>query len=361
MLKLFVCVFSACLFWNHIVEAQEIDVRAILDGKRLYEEYAGCASCHGADGRGEVEGLALDPPPPDLSDCSFNTREPRRDWRAVILHGGPARGLSMSMPAYSENLSEEQIAAIIDYIKTFCAERDVWPVGELNFRRAHVTSKAYPENEALLLPDFTRHSDNSAKAKFVYERRFGSKAHWEIAVPLEARWARPREQGFGNVELSAKYVLLHDTRTLTIVSGGLEVALPTGKSAAGIGEGAWKGSPYLAAGKGFPHFTLQSSVKLETPLQKDGETALFYNLAFTLPLTKDKKGLFPMLEANGVTNLENGASLLFLTPQLYLGLVKRGHVAVSVAGQFPVAGEKPFDYRLLGFLLWEYADGGLWW
>ena len=120
-----------CSAWPAFAFAQDGESRNILDGKFLYEEYAGCASCHGLDGKGEVEGVTLDPAPPDLNDCSFSTREPRRDWRAVIAHGGPARGLSMSMPSYAEALSEEQIEAIINHIKTFCPEREEWPQGRV--------------------------------------------------------------------------------------------------------------------------------------------------------------------------------------------------------------------------------------
>lgn len=341
--------------------SQEIDVTKILDGKLLYEDYAGCAGCHGWDGKGQVEGVTLDPPPPDLSDCGFNTREPRRDWKAVMVHAGPARGLSMAMPGFNDALTDEQVEAIISYLKTFCADRN-WPQGELNFRRPQITSKAFPENEAVLVSHFTRRRNNVTQTKFVYERRWGSRGQWEIAVPFAAERAKPATNGLGDVEVSAKYVLAHDYSALAIFSGGLEVALPTGKSALGMGNGTWKASPYLAAGKGFAHFMLQSSVKLEKPLQQNqGETELLYNLAFTLPLTNEKKGFFPMLEANGVTNVENGATQWLVTPQLYVGLVKRGHIGLSLGGQIPVAGERPFDVKLLGFLLWEYADGGLWW
>jgi hypothetical protein len=118
----------------------------------------------------------------------------------------------------------------------------------------------------------------------------------------------------------------------------------------------------LAAGKGFEAFYIQSSLKYETPLQSNaGESELLYNLAFTLPLTKEKKGLFPMLEFNGITVAETGKTELFITPQLYLGLVRRGHIAFSLGSQIPVSRERPFDYRIVSFLLWEYADGGLWW
>jgi mono/diheme cytochrome c family protein len=52
--------------------------------------------------------------------------------------------LPMSMPAWGEALSEAQIDLLIDYLKTFC--RDVhWPQGELNFRRAQVTTGEYAD------------------------------------------------------------------------------------------------------------------------------------------------------------------------------------------------------------------------
>jgi mono/diheme cytochrome c family protein len=340
---------------------QENGANHIFRGKFLYEEYAGCASCHGADGRGEVEGVTLDPPPPDLSDCSFNSREPRRDWTAVIVRGGSARGLSMSMPAYGEVLTPAQIDTLIDYLKTFCADEG-WPPGELNFRRPQITSKAFPENEALLIPTYSDGENASTVAKMVYERRFGRRGHWEIAVPFANESGPPSTRGIGDVELSVKYVFAKHQPSLFILSGGLETALPTGDSEIGVGNGTWKLSPYLAAGKGFEAFYLQSSVKYETPLESNsGESELLYNLAFTLPLTKEKKGLFPMLEFNGITVTETGKTELFITPQLYLGLVRRGHIAFSLGSQIPVSRERPFDYRLVSFLLWEYADGGLWW
>ena len=68
-----------------------------------------------------------------------------------------------------------------------------------------------------------------------------------------------------------------------------------------------------------------------------------------------------MLEFNGTTITGTGKTELFITPQLYLGLVRRGHIAFSLGSQIPVGHERPFDYRIVSFLLWEYADAGLWW
>ncbi|MDZ7363892.1 MAG: cytochrome c [candidate division KSB1 bacterium] len=353
VLAIVILAYKCC--WSQAISLKE------LNGKLLYEDDAGCASCHGVNGKGENDEVKLDPPPPDFTDCGFNTREPRKDWHAVIKNGGVARGLSRSMPSYSEALTDAQIDVIIDYLKTFCAENG-WPPGELNFRRPQITVKAFPENEALLIPTYTHRRNKSAVTKFVYEKRLGRRAQWEVAAPLVREWRNPAASGVGDIELSAKYVLWHRLESLVIFSGGVETVLPAGKTAIGIGDDSWKLAPYFAAAKGFDPFFLQSSVKYETPLKKtEGEAGLFFNLAFTLPLTQEKKGLFPMLELNGVRTFETKETSWFVTPQLYLGLVKRGHIAVSLGGQIPVAGARPFDYRLMSFLLWEYADGGLWW
>jgi hypothetical protein len=342
-------------------DAQEPTNANLLDGKFLYESWAECASCHAGDGTGEVEGLTLDPPPPDFTDCSFTSREPRKDWHAVIKLGGQARGLALTMPAYDEALTEAQIAAIITYIKTFCTEEG-WPPGDLNFRRPHVTGKAFPENEVLLIPTYTHDENDQITSKFVYERRFGKRSHLEIAIPLENRLGGSKDFGAGDVELGLKHVLVDRLKHRSILSGGVDLAIPTGKTQLGIGDGSWSIDPYLAAAKGFDSFSLQSNLKFEFPISSENSgSELLFNLAATLPLTQEKKGLYPMLEMNIVKGLETDEASLLLTPQLYIAAVKRGNVAFSLGGQIPVAGDKPFDYRLLFFFLWEYADGGIWW
>jgi len=342
------------------VQAQEevevgIDAR---DGKLMYEAW--CGRCHGSDGKGEVEGIELDTPVPDFTDCSFTTREPRKDWMAVIMHGGPARGLSMTMPAWGEAISEEQAVAIVGHIKTFCSESD-WPQGDLNFRRAQITSKAFPENEALVIPTFTGANRQSLQTKLMYESRIGPAGQWEISIPFASRFGDPAESGIGDVEIAGKYAFFHDLSSMTIVSFGLEAGLPTGSAAKGLGSGIWKLSPYLAAAKGIGSTFLQTSLKVGKPLRRGHNAELSFNLAWTIPLTDEKRGLFPGIELNGITVPGEPASTLFITPQLYIGLVKRGHIAWSTGVQIPVAGDKPFDYRIVSFLLWEYADGGLWW
>lgn len=208
------------------------------DGKLMYEAW--CARCHGEDGKGPAEGIILETPVPDFSDCSFTSREPRKDWQAVIMHGGPARGLSMTMPSWGEALSQEQADAIISHIKTFCTESG-WPEGELNFRRAHVTGKAFPENEALIIPSLTRGSINTSMSKFVYESRIDKTGQWEIAVPFISR---PASSGLGDVELAGKYTFHQNVRALTISSIGLEIVVPTDSKSNDLGDGIWKLAPW---------------------------------------------------------------------------------------------------------------------
>ncbi len=328
--------------------AQEAD-QVPASGKELYEAW--CSRCHGLDGRGPAEDLQLDTPVPDLADCSFNSREPRRDWKAVILYGGSARGLSMTMPAWSEALTKKQADSIIDHIKTFCTEQS-WPAGELNFRRAHGTTKAFPENEALLIPTFTM-KELTSTTKLVYEERIGPVGQWEISVPFESHTLS--ETRIGDVELAGKITLFHNANQLSIISAGIETTLPTGTF------GAWKISPFVAAAKGYGKFVIQASVKVEKPLETGFEDEVLYNVALTIPLTSEKQGLYPMLELNGIKALGHSEHTILLTPQVYFAPGKRGHIALSAGTQIPGGGTKPFDYRIVLFLLWEYADGGLWW
>ena len=73
----------------------------------------------------------------------------------MIHQGGPARGFDRMMPAFGDELTDEEIARVIEHIRGFCTERG-WPHGDLNMPRALVTEKAYPENEAVVTTTFAR-------------------------------------------------------------------------------------------------------------------------------------------------------------------------------------------------------------
>ena len=110
-------VFLVLVFASPMVTGSELPTT----GEGLYE--IGCAKCHGKTGTGvPLDQVGFDVPLPDLSDCSFATREPDFDWIAVSHQGGPVRGFDFAMPAFGEAFDVEQLQKIVDFIRTFCTD-----------------------------------------------------------------------------------------------------------------------------------------------------------------------------------------------------------------------------------------------
>lgn len=87
-------------------------------GRVLFEHY--CATCHGAEGRGDgFNAYNLDPKPRDLSDPAFQAGRSDDDLASVIRIGGGAAGLSTGMPPWGHTLSERQIHDLVLYMRTF--------------------------------------------------------------------------------------------------------------------------------------------------------------------------------------------------------------------------------------------------
>ncbi len=92
----------------------EGDPAAAQAGATTYETY--CASCHGSTGQGDgPAGGSLDPKPADLGETAAATGADYLHW--VIAEGGPAAGLSPSMAAYKDILSDEEIWQVVAHIQ----------------------------------------------------------------------------------------------------------------------------------------------------------------------------------------------------------------------------------------------------
>ena len=52
---------------------------------------------------------------PDFSNCSNTTPELDVDWKATILQGGHGRGFSRIMPSFADELTSDQVDAVIRY------------------------------------------------------------------------------------------------------------------------------------------------------------------------------------------------------------------------------------------------------
>ncbi|WP_206454522.1 c-type cytochrome [Aurantimonas marina] len=102
------------------------DAATVAQGQSLYA--ANCASCHGADLKGQPDWRSPGPdglmpaPPHDVNGHTWH-HDDETLFRLTKL--GPAAvvggGYESAMPAYAEMLSDEEIVAVLSYIKS------TWP------------------------------------------------------------------------------------------------------------------------------------------------------------------------------------------------------------------------------------------
>ncbi len=87
---------------------------ALADAKADYEKT--CASCHGATGKGDGPAAkAIKPAPTDFSTALKGKSD--ADITKIIKEGGKAVGKAPTMPAYGSKLKDDQIEALVKYIK----------------------------------------------------------------------------------------------------------------------------------------------------------------------------------------------------------------------------------------------------
>ena len=340
--------FCLCgLVWASVASAGQIPA----EPDAMFDAF--CAVCHGEDGRGQVENPALDSEPMDFTDCAVATPEPDADWELVITHGGLAAGLSSEMPSYGDALTDAQIQTLIGYIRGFCAEPG-WPIGTLNFPRPIFTEKAFPENEFLLVPEFSEGAGGVTQLglRAIYERRLGRRGHVEMRVPFESvSVAGDRRSGLADVKLAAKYVVSTDRAMTRITTVGLEVSLPTGDEDDGLGHGTTVFEPYLAFGTTFGDLYLQTQLKVESPASDPvSDAELGYNVYVGFDVSEFLTTWTVGLELNGVDRD------LALTPQLRKGLTRTGAIAVAGGVQIPLTNRDVRQARWVGYFLWEYLD-----
>jgi len=101
----------------------------MLTGQRLYEE--NCASCHGANLEGQPDWRSRMPngrvpaPPHDASGHTWHHTD--RVLVDIVKRGTAAivgNGYESDMPGFEEVLTDEDVTAIIDYIKSTWPERE---------------------------------------------------------------------------------------------------------------------------------------------------------------------------------------------------------------------------------------------
>lgn len=339
-------------------------------GRELYKW--ACSGCHGVDGRGAPPSrVGFDVPLPDFSECSFASREPATDWVAVAHDGGPVRGFSELMPAFGDALTLDELERTIEHIGTFCDDRR-WPRGEFNLPRALVTTKAYPEDEAVFEATVATEGPGAVTTVVVYEQRFGPRNQWEVAIPLGWRefdsatsgGSSDWSSGVGDIALGVKRALWHDLDREAIVSVAGELLLPTGDEDRGFGSGTTIFEPFVSYGQILPAgFFLQAQGGFELPFDSDkaGEEA-FLRLVLGRSFRQGRWGRTwsPMVELLGARELSSGANTsLDIGPQLQVTLNTRQNIMANVGLRIPATDTDTRDTAAIVYVLWDWFDGGL--
>jgi len=138
--------------WDVIAYIYSLSVpeHAILAGKDIFKE--SCASCHGETGRGDGTQIAnLEEKPQNLKDLSFTSKKSNLDFFQSITEG-----VSPSMPAYEDLLSERERWALVDYIRS------------LSFRMENL-SPSQTEKQAADIPVTSQQDSNTSKNTNVEE------------------------------------------------------------------------------------------------------------------------------------------------------------------------------------------------
>ncbi len=331
----------------------------IAKGKEVYE--MACVLCHGENGAGNPA-WESEIRPVSFADCG-TTAEPSALWRSVVTNGGPKHGLADVMPAFGEAFPPEEITAVVAYLRTFCQTADRYPPGDLNFRRLLATGKAFPEAEVVLktkiVPD-----EGETELEFVYENRLGPRFQYELEFPLRPTATNEGYgAGIGDVVVSGKYVLAFNPSKLQILSGGLEVALPTGNEGKGLSSGTTVFVPFLAFGKGIRSSVIQAKVAAELPADTDRASINYkYAIGYSFPpIGFSRTGYVPALELIGAYNPDNKSHSQTVVLGLSKALNKLGHVIASMGLGIPLRpteGPKPKEFR--AYLLWDFGDGPIW-
>lgn len=179
-----------------------------------------------------------------------------------------------------------------------------------HFIDAFYTENAYFERK--LRPDYFYSTGedgerSTARLEVEWALRRGLSVVVHAPVHRLALEGASTHTGVGDLTVGPKFALVNDRRSL-ILATGADVALPTGSTTRGLGEGRWTAAPFVLASVPFGHqrrWLAQAALHADVPLERGGGMRGEFGaaLSWTSPL-----GVTPILEWIAEIPLEGGES-----------------------------------------------------
>lgn len=111
-------LLAACLLAGTTAVSAEDDRGAV-----LYEVY--CTQCHGLKGNGGgINAAHMSVLPRDHTDTGEMSARTDEELFKVIKHGGKSINKSVQMPIWGGNLTDEDIHALVDHLRSLCCRKN---------------------------------------------------------------------------------------------------------------------------------------------------------------------------------------------------------------------------------------------
>ena len=110
-----------------------------------------CAVCHGSEGEGVEDWKVRDEdgrlPPPPLNGEGHTWHHSDGVLYRIVSEGGWGLGLGSNMPSFKDELSREEIVAVIEYVKTWWEGKEIDGFLILDSQRELSLEDPYPGGE----------------------------------------------------------------------------------------------------------------------------------------------------------------------------------------------------------------------
>jgi mono/diheme cytochrome c family protein len=336
------------------------------NGHAIWE--ANCATCHGLDGRGtrtKAE-VGFELPMPNFTDCSFASREADGDWSSTIHRGGRQRAFSRLMPAFDKALNDDEIDAVIAYMRSFCSDPR-WVSGEFNFALGLFTEKAFLEDELVWTTAIDTRGPTAIGSQFVYEKRFGATGQLEVTLPfglMNPGGGIGTRGGIGDVGFAWKQNVYQDREQGGIISLLGEIVLPTGNERYGLGAGSTAFETHALFAQMLPDdFVLQGQIFGSFPVRTGhaDEAGWRFNIGKTFAEDEGYgRAWTPMVELLGTHEFTKGAKTEWdVVPQMQVSLSTRQHILFNAGARIPVNETSMRKTQFVFYFIWDWYDGGL--